>query len=87
VRLNEEGELACPSCGYVHKNAHQGAVMVEVPILPEEEVEAYIVERRDLLQSALNNGHKPLGEPSWLCHYCSAIEVCEEGIAYAARGG
>ena len=72
--------LACPKCGNQPKNAHLGAMLVEVPIMPEREIERVFEERRRIIRDALDNNHLPEGEPSWLCHYCSFHEICEDAL-------
>ncbi len=52
-----DGGLRCPTCGITPKNAHQGFVMVEIPMMTDEEIEAIFKQRAGTLRSALNNGH------------------------------
>jgi hypothetical protein len=72
------GVLACPKCGNEPKNAHLGALLVDIPLMDEEEVEGLIVGRREELQAALDTGLTPMGEPSFLCAYCMHREGCAE---------
>ena len=75
-----DGGLRCPTCGITPKNAHQGFVMVEIPMMTDEEIEAIFKQRAGTLRSALNNGHQPEAEPGWLCDYCSFVHVCPAGM-------
>ena len=76
------GELTCPICGIPPKNAHQGFVMVEIPMMTDEEIEEIFKHRAGTLSAALNNGHMPDAEPGWLCDYCSFVNVCPAGITH-----
>ena len=76
------GELTCPTCGIPPKNAHQGFVMVEIPMMTDEEIEEIFKHRAGTLSAALNNGHMPDAEPGWLCDYCSFVNVCPAGITH-----
>ncbi len=84
VRPDGEGNLVCPNCGNSPKDAHLGAYLVEIPLMPEEEVDHYIARRRDILVNALEDGVAPIGEPGWLCAgYCPFLEMCPEGQRHA----
>jgi CRISPR/Cas system-associated exonuclease Cas4 (RecB family) len=76
------GVLMCPHCGSVPRNGHQGVALVEVPMMPEYQIEAVFNERRDALQKALESGEPPEAEPSWLCAYCRVIDRCSKGEIY-----
>lgn len=80
------GQLTCPKCGNPPKGAHLGAVLVEIPVWSDEDIENYVTTRRDVLQEALDTGLVPVGEPSFLCSYCPFFDTCEEGIrSFGAR--
>lgn len=74
-----EGELKCPVCFQFIKNAHLGAVLVDVPMMPDEEVKQLLEERRDALQSALDMQMPPAKEPGYLCGYCAHTISCAPG--------
>lgn len=76
VRMNAEGELACPKCGNQPRGAHLGAVLVPVPLMSEWEIEKFIDDRRGILEMALEAGMLPEAEPSFLCDYCEYQEEC-----------
>jgi hypothetical protein len=71
-----EGEYRCPSCGKVIKNAHLGALLVDVPIMRDEEVLEHIQERKENLENAMAMGIAPEKEPGYLCGYCAHLEEC-----------
>ena len=79
VRLYQ-GEYRCPSCGKVVKNAHLGAMLVEVPILSDEEVLERISERKENLENAMAMGIAPQREPGYLCSYCSNVDICQPAV-------
>jgi hypothetical protein len=70
--------LACPKCGSEPKNAHLGTYLVEIPMMSEESVVDFITTRKDQILEAMESGEAPLGEPSFLCNYCSYRESCSE---------
>ncbi len=74
---DDTGELHCPKCGTTYHEAHTGAVLVEIPLMPHEEVRQQIIERRDALLKALDDGNAPDKEPSFLCDYCNFVEICK----------
>ncbi|MEL7591751.1 MAG: PD-(D/E)XK nuclease family protein [Anaerolineaceae bacterium] len=74
-----DGILKCPNCENIIANAHLGAVLVDIPLWSEEEVEAYITERKENLLGALELGLPPEKEPGFLCAYCGAVEICQPG--------
>jgi CRISPR/Cas system-associated exonuclease Cas4 (RecB family) len=76
VYVPENGKLACPKCHGSSKDAHTGAVLVEIPLDPREQVQQLIKERRDALLTALATGKMPGAEPSFLCEYCPFVDVC-----------
>ena len=71
------GELKCPSCLQVARGAHLGAVLVDVPLLDDPEIEQLVTSRRDLLEAALASAAAPHREPGFLCSYCSHYEACQ----------
>ena len=76
--------LVCPHCGGAPRDAHLGAVTMEIPIEDEDELEGILIERRDILQSALDNQTVPEAEISFLCKgYCSYVYDCPEGQTVA----
>ena len=74
------GELKCPSCLQYVNGAHLGAVLVEVPLMEEREIEELVASRRDRLQLALALGEPPEREPGFLCAYCSHYEICQSEL-------
>jgi len=79
VRMSEEGVITCPNCGGAVNNAHLGAFIAEIPLMDESEIDAFIVERRDILVDAIEGNAVPDAEVSYLCAYCPHIEFCPEG--------
>lgn len=75
----DDGILKCPNCGNIIANAHLGAVLVDIPIWPDDEVESYIRERKENLRGALELGLPPEKEPGFLCSYCSNVGICMPG--------
>jgi CRISPR/Cas system-associated exonuclease Cas4 (RecB family) len=75
-----DGEYRCPSCGKAVKNAHLGAMLVEIPIMRDEEVLERIQERKENLENAMAMGIAPEKEPGYLCAYCSHIDLCQPAL-------
>jgi CRISPR/Cas system-associated exonuclease Cas4 (RecB family) len=71
-----EGELRCPVCMKEFPNGHMGALLVEVPVMTDGEVEYYITERKEELEASMLTGLPPEPEPSYLCDYCSSRDIC-----------
>ena len=78
VEMREDGGLACPMCGTTPKNAHLGALRYEINVWTEEQVTNHTIQRRDVLQQALDTNIAPNGEPDWLCKYCGHTDICPE---------
>lgn len=76
---DNHGHLFCPTCGASNPEAHTGVCLVEIPIMDSEEIKALIVERRDILNSALESGQPPERETGWLCNYCNHTAICSQG--------
>jgi CRISPR/Cas system-associated exonuclease Cas4 (RecB family) len=76
----KDGQFVCPKCEKVYPEGHLGAMRVEVDIT--QDVEQYIIQSRDMLQSAIDNHTQPLPDPGWLCGYCQFNTICD-----AALGG
>lgn len=79
VRFNALGQLTCPVCDTAPKGAHLGAVLFDIPLLPEEEIAQIVEERRNMLNDALKSKEMPRAEVSFLCNYCSHVDKCSEG--------
>lgn len=75
VRMTEDG-LACPKCGTTPKDAHMGAVLLEVPIYDPDQIASHVKRRSEDLNSALEMNMEPQREPGWICGYCSYIDEC-----------
>jgi CRISPR/Cas system-associated exonuclease Cas4 (RecB family) len=71
-----EGELRCPACFNPIANAHLGAVLYEIPLMSEKEIESLIAERKEILETSMIFGSPPAREPGYLCAYCAHREVC-----------
>jgi len=71
-----EGELKCPNCFQFVPGAHLGAVLVDVPLMRDEDIEVYTNERRNELKNAMLLGMPPAKEPGFLCAYCASIDKC-----------
>jgi len=69
-------EFACPQCGSVPKGSHLGAVLCEVPLFSDREVEEQFVRRLEDLKAAIESSMAPEREPGYLCGYCASLEVC-----------
>ena len=74
-----DGAFKCPKCEIVFPSAHLGAVLVDIPIWSDQEVEEFIRSRKDMLLGALELGLPPDKEPGFLCSYCPNVEVCQPG--------
>ena len=69
-----DGGYKCPKCGKWMNNAHLGALLVDVDIMPDAEIEAIIDQRRNGLATALAMEIPPEQEPGYLCNYCPWAE-------------
>jgi CRISPR/Cas system-associated exonuclease Cas4 (RecB family) len=65
-----EGELKCPQCNKFIANAHLGAVLVDVPMMTDAEIEFYVKDRKEALKSSIEMQFPPEAEPGYLCSYC-----------------
>ena len=74
---NDAGVLACPKCGKGSKDAHTGAVLIEIPLMNRDEIQKLVNERRDTLLRALEQNKMPRAEPSFLCDYCPFVDICK----------
>jgi CRISPR/Cas system-associated exonuclease Cas4 (RecB family) len=72
-----EGTLACPSCGQYIAGAHLGALLLEIPLMTDEEVEDQILERKSALEAAISTQLAPPKEPGYLCAYCAHMDICK----------
>jgi hypothetical protein len=70
-----EGELKCPQCSGFVSGAHLGAVLVDVFVMTDAEVEAQILERKEILRASLETQFAPEAEPGYLCAYCPHLQV------------
>lgn len=73
------GELKCPTCLAPIREAHLGAVMVDIPMMSDQEVEEIVIPRRDDLRSSLDMGILPERETGWLCRFCGHADKCLGG--------
>ncbi len=73
-------DFKCPSCGKLFARGHLGAMLVEIPMMADADVEQFISERKGTLSAALEMGMPPEPEPGFLCNYCSHINVCQPGV-------
>ena len=71
-----DGELKCPNCMQPVRGAHLGAVLVDVPLMEEAEIERLVTGRREQLELALALDDPPEREAGYLCNYCSHRETC-----------
>lgn len=69
----------CPICGLEQPDFHLGAMMLEVELLPPEEVAELVKEKTAYLQNALDNEIIPEPTPDFLCRYCPFVDWCQEG--------
>lgn len=77
--------LACPVCDNRPKDAHLGAVMFEVELIPDNDIKELIEERSAILTLAYEMKAAPDPEPSFLCGYCKHVETCSDGKLWTGR--
>ena len=70
------GVPVCPKCGSTGKEAHLGALLVEIPLEDTETVVSRIHERKDILEASLSSGEPPEREQGYLCDYCPHAPIC-----------
>ena len=68
------GELKCPKCLKTPSSAHLGAVLCDVSLMTDAEVENVILGRKERLAASIEMGLMPEAEPGYLCSYCSAYQ-------------
>ena len=73
----QEGVIRCPNCLKVFENGHLGAVLVDVPIMPADEIEWLVTERQEALSFGMEMNTPPEREPGYLCKYCQFTEFCQ----------
>jgi hypothetical protein len=56
----------------VISNAHLGAVLIDIPLMTDEEVRNQIDHRKEALLASIASGLAPEPEPGFLCPYCSS---------------
>jgi hypothetical protein len=76
------GEIKCPQCFQHVSGAHLGAVLVDVPIMTDAEVQQHIEGRRSDLEAAIAMNIPPEREPGYLCQgYCAHYDKCRPNLA------
>lgn len=66
----------CPECGK-YNGGHLGALLVDVPIMTDDEIMGYIKENLDTLAMAYSMDIAPEPQPGYLCEdYCSHRYKC-----------
>ena len=71
-----DGEVTCPSCGYISNDGHLGGLVKRV-LQKDRSDETGL--RTILLEQALDQNTIPDAEPGWGCRYCQFINRCPEG--------
>ena len=56
-----------------------GAILVETPLMNEEDLIKVITNKRNEIRKALDNKRTPKAEPGYLCAYCNHKDICPEG--------
>jgi len=79
--------LRCPNCMKEVKNAHLGAVLYEVDMWNESELEWYIRDNMAKLSKALTDKIAPEATVGYLCGYCAHSDECLEGQKYLEKEG
>lgn len=74
------GEVMCPQCGNAPKGAHMGALLVDIPLMNDEQIETIICDRIDTLSKSIETKVAPEQEPSFLCNYCASFAKCQPNI-------
>jgi CRISPR/Cas system-associated exonuclease Cas4 (RecB family) len=74
-----DGVHRCPTCGAFPKNAHNGALLCDVPFMSEEHILDYVDTRKEVLQLSLDLRDPPEREEGWLCDYCDHSTICLGG--------
>jgi hypothetical protein len=77
-----DGNNVCPKCLSAPREAHLGALLIEIPMMDDEEVKSHIETRVGVLRGAMDSGAIPEGEPGFLCNYCPSLLLCPEGMSY-----
>jgi CRISPR/Cas system-associated exonuclease Cas4 (RecB family) len=69
----------CLTCGKIFPRGHLGVMLVPIRRFGEDEILQVIDHRKGLLKTALQNKELPVGEPGWLCKYCTHTCDMREG--------
>jgi len=68
------GEYRCNNCSAVIPNAHLGAVVVDIPKMPD--VEVVFNHKVGQLKACLDSQKMPAKEPGYICDYCQFSDLC-----------
>jgi CRISPR/Cas system-associated exonuclease Cas4 (RecB family) len=69
----------CLTCGRTFPKGHLGAMLVPIRRYTSEEILQVVEHRKAMLQNALANKELPMGEPGWICKYCTHVCDVREG--------
>ena len=70
-----DGVIKCPTCLKTPSGAHLGAMLVNIDLMTDEEVESRILERKEHLDASIQMGLAPEPEPGYLCPYCPSYNI------------
>lgn len=82
------GYWTCPVCGRQNPKWHGGAILRRVAKYPDARVEEFIMDRKGVLQKAMDEDIAPPAEVGWICGYCphsKFSEKCYEGYLAGGR--
>lgn len=71
----------CPVCGKFDRNGHHGTAMVRVNIELVEEIEEFVLSRKQALEEAIQTGTPPQSDAGFLCNYCQFSQSCPDSAA------
>lgn len=70
------GVIVCPQCLHEPKNAHLGALVVDVPLWDDAVIASEVLPRIDTLKEAVEYETAPEREEGFLCSYCAHRTKC-----------
>jgi CRISPR/Cas system-associated exonuclease Cas4 (RecB family) len=73
-----DGVPVCTRCERLAPEAHNGALVVEIPLDDHQDIAQWIETRRSILEMSIETGSVPDMEESYLCGYCPFYDICDK---------
>jgi len=79
--IEDNGVIACPVCGTTYADAHHGAIMYPISVMDMDEIEKFVLDRKEKLEKAIETKEPPESDAGFLCNYCQFRDVCPDSQA------